>query len=325
MSDARNPGAPVPGLATTLGPIWLKNPVMPASGCFNYGREFSHAYDLSVLGGIVNKTFMDRVRPGNSPDRVQETPEGMLNAIGTPSKGTEQFIDEQLPFMRETGAAVIASIGGLSEDDFQRAARKLDGQEGIAAIELDLSCPNHAEAAPFANSAESMHQVTKMCKAVTRIPIISKLGPAVTDIVEMAAAAMEGGADALCIGNTYPAMSIDIDTQRPVLGFTSGGLSGPAIRPMVVRLVWQVVEKLGAPVVGCGGIESARDAIEYLLAGARAVQVGTANFYDPMVMPKIIEGIRDYLAGRGLSSVEDIIGAAHAAKPELYYPGVEAH
>ncbi len=325
MSETLDSGAPAPGLETTLGPIKLKNPVMPASGCFNYGREFAHAYDLSVLGGIVNKTFMDLTRPGNSPDRVQETPEGMLNAIGTPSKGAEQVIGEQLPFMRKTGAAVIASIGGLSEDDFQRAAGKLDGRAGIAALELDLSCPNHAEAAPFANSAESLHRVTKMCKAATRIPIISKLGPAVTDIVEMAAAAMEGGADALCIANTDPAMSIDIDTQRPVLGFTSGGLSGPAIRPMVVRLVWQVVEKLGAPVIGCGGIENARDAIEYLLAGARAVQVGTANFYDPMVMPNIIEGIRDYLAERNLSSVEDIIGAAHEAKPELYYHGVEAH
>ncbi len=312
-------------LETTLGPIKLKNPVMPASGCFNYGREFEHAYDLSVLGGIVNKTFMDLLRPGNSPDRVMETPEGMLNAIGTPSKGTDQFLHEQLPFMRKTGAAVIASIGGLLEEDFERAARKLDGQEGIAAIELDLSCPNHAEAAPFASYAETTHRVVKLCRAATRTPVIAKLGPAVTDIVEIAAAAMEGGADALCIANTYPAMSIDVETQRPILGFTSGGLSGPAIRPMVVRLVWLVVEKLGAPVIGCGGIENARDAVEYLLAGARAVQVGTANYYDPMCMPRIIDGIREYLSERGLSSVEEIIGAAHRSKPELYYPGVKTH
>ena len=325
MKDRNEHGASSPALETRLGRIHLQNPVMPASGCFNYGREFAHAYDLGILGGIVNKTFMDLTRPGNSPDRVQETPEGMLNAIGTPSKGTEQFIAEQLPFMRQTGAAVIASIGGLLEEDFQRASEKLDGQEGIAAIELDLSCPNHAEAAPFANSAESMFRVTKMCREATSIPIISKLGPAVTDIVEMASAAMEGGADALCIGNTYPAMSIDVDEQRPVLGFTTGGLSGPAIRPMVVRHVWMVVKELGAPVIGCGGIENTRDALEYLLAGARALQVGTANFYDPMVMPKIIDGLRDYLTERGCGSVEDIIGKAHEAKPQLYYPGVEAH
>ncbi|MFQ5914731.1 MAG: dihydroorotate dehydrogenase [Nitrospinota bacterium] len=312
-----------PSLATKVGPIKLKNPVMPASGCFNYGLEFEHAYDLSVLGGIVNKTFMDLFRAGNSPDRVMETPEGMLNAIGTPSKGTEQFLGEQLPYMRKTGAAVIASIGGLLEEDFERAARKLDGQGGIAGIELDLSCPNHAEAAPFANSAEATHRVVRLCRAATRIPLIAKLGPAVTDIVEIAAAALEGGADALCIGNTYPAMSIDVETQRPILGFTTGGLSGPAVRPMMVRHVWAVVEKLRAPVIGCGGIESARDAIEYLLAGARAVQVGTANYYDPMCMPRIIDCIRDYLRRRDLSAVEEIIGAAHRAKPELHHPGVK--
>lgn len=314
-----------PSLETAVGPIRLKNPVMPASGCFNYGREFEHAYDLSVLGAIINKTFMDLLRDGNSPDRVMETPEGMLNAIGTPSKGTDQFLAEQLPFLRKTGAAVIASIGGLLEEDFERAAGKLDGREGITAIELDLSCPNHAEAAPFANSAASLRRVVQRCRAATRIPLIAKLGPAVTDIVEMAAATLEAGADALCIGNTYPAMSIDVEIQRPVLGFTTGGLSGPAIRPMVVRHVWLVVEKLGAPVIGCGGIESARDAIEYLLAGARAVQVGTANFYDPLCMPRIIEGIRDYLRRKGCSSVEEIIGAAQRAERELYHPLSKGH
>ena len=325
MSASKKNGAEQPKMDTYLGSIHLKNPVMPASGCFNYGLEFSHAYDLGILGGIVNKTFMDLVRPGNSPDRVQETPEGMLNAIGTPSKGTEQFVTEQLPFMRQTGTAVIASIGGLTEEDYQRASEKLDGQEGIVAIELDLSCPNHSEAAPFANSAKSMFRVTKMCKEVTKIPIISKLGPAVTDIVEMAAAAMEGGADALCIGNTYPAMSIDVDEQKPVLGFTTGGLSGPAIRPMMVRHVWTVVEKLKAPVIGCGGIENTRDALEYLLAGAQAVQVGTANFYDPMVMPKIINGILDYMIERDYTSVKEIIGKAQEVKPQLYHPSIEAH
>lgn len=220
---------------------------------------------------------------------------------------------------------MIASVGGLLEEDFERVVRRLDGAEGVAGIELDLSCPNHAEAAPFANSAQSVGRVVRLCRAATRTPLIAKLGPAVTDIVEIAEAAMGAGADALCIGNTYPAMSIDIETQRPVLGFTSGGLSGPAIRPMVVRHVWAVVEKLGAPVIGCGGIENARDAVEYLLAGARAVQVGTANFYDPLCMPRIIDGIRDYLRARGLSSVEEIIGVAHRARRELYYPGAKTH
>jgi dihydroorotate dehydrogenase (NAD+) catalytic subunit len=312
MSGAKSNStlAPKPDLGVSLGPLTFKNPIMPGSGCFNCGMEFEHAYDLSRLGAIINKTIMPRYRKGNPAERVAEVSRGMLNAIGTPTKGHEEFLAVQLPFMRSIGTSVIASLGGIEEDDFVFLVSLMDDQEGISGLELDLSCPNHAEKAPFALSAKATESLLRRCRRETALPIIAKLSPAVTDIVQIADAAMNSGADALCIANTYPALVIDAERRRPIIGNVTGGLSGPAIKPITLRLVWQVVDQLGAPVVASGGVETATDAIEYLLVGASVVQVGTANFYDPMVMPRIIDGIEQYLREQNENRLSDIIGGA---------------
>lgn len=302
-----------PDLSVRLGPLSFKNPVMPGSGCFNCGMEFEHAYPLSMLGALINKTIMPRYRKGNPAERVMEVAQGMLNAIGTPTKGHEEFLAVQLPYMRSVGTNVIASLGGITEDDFVFLVSLMDGQEGIDALELDLSCPNHAEQAPFALSATTTERLLRRCRRETRLPIIAKLSPVVTDIVEIATAAMNAGADALCVANTYPSLVLDVDKRRPIIGNVTGGLSGPAIKPITLRLVRQVVDGVGAPVVASGGVESARDALEYLLVGASVVQVGTANFYKPMVMPEIIDGISQYLLSHGETRLADIIGSAFPA------------
>jgi len=303
-------GAVTPDLTVRLGPLTLKAPVMPASGCFNVGKEVAHLFDLSCMGAVVNKTVMPGFRPGNPPHRVLERAAGLINSIGIPSKGPEYFLESQLPFMRSLGTRVIVSIGGLSEADFAGLAALMDAQEGIDALELDLSCPNHAEREPFALSARATEKLLRTVRAATRLPLIAKLAPNVSNIVPIAAAAMEGGADILCVGNTYPAMGIDIEQRRPILGIHTGGLSGPAIKPMTLRLVWEIAAELDAPVIACGGVTTWQDAVEYLLAGARAVQVGTANFTNPRAIPEIIAGVRDYLVRHGFARVEDIIGAA---------------
>jgi len=295
--------------------LTFKAPVMPASGCFNVGQEVAHLWDLSCMGAIINKTVMPRYRAGNPPQRVLERSAGLINSIGIPSKGPEHFLQNQLPFMRSAGTRVIVSIGGLSEEDFVALATLMDGQEGIDALELDLSCPNHEEREPFALSARATGSLLTAVRRATRLPIIAKLSPNVSDIIPIAAAAMEAGADILCMGNTYPAMGIDIDQRRPLLGIQTGGLSGPAIKPMTMRLVWEIVAELDAPVIACGGVTTWQDAVEYLLAGARAVQVGTANFTNPRAIPEIIDGVQGYLARHGFTRVEDIIGAAQPDRP----------
>jgi len=272
--------------------------------------EFEHLYDLSTLGAIINKTIMPRYRKGNPAERVVETAQGMMNAIGTPTKGTEEFLAVQLPYMRQIGTTVIVSVGGMGVGDFVELCRVMEGEEGIDGLELDLSCPNNDGTAPLALSPTTTYDAVAACRAVTRLPIIAKLSPMVTDIIEIARAALNAGADALCVANTYPALAIDIEEQRPILGHVTGGLSGPAIKPMTLRHVWQIVDQLDAPVVAAGGIATARDAIEYLLAGAKVVQVGTANFYDPYAMPKIIEGIEAYMKRMGVDTLDEIIGAA---------------
>lgn len=305
-----NVAATTPDLSVQVGPLTLKAPVMPASGCFNVGQEVAHLFDLSCMGAIINKTVMPGPRPGNPPYRVLERTAGLINSIGIPSKGPAEFLEHQLPFMRSLGTRVIVSIGGLSEADYAGLAALMDAQEGIDALELDLSCPNHAERRPFALSADATRSLVRAVRRATRLPLIAKLAPNVSDIVAIAAAAMEAGADALCVANTYPAMGIDIEERRPVLGLQTGGLSGPAIKPMTLRLVWEIVSKLDAPVIACGGVTTWRDAVEYLLAGARAVQVGTANFTNPRAIPDIIDGLRAYLVRHGFARVTDIIGAA---------------
>lgn len=309
--EATGAGVPVPDLSVQIGPLRLKAPVMPASGCFNVGQEVAHLFDLSCMGAVINKTVMPTPRPGNPPHRVLERSAGLINSIGIPGKGPEYFLQHQLPFMRSAGTRVIVSIGGLSETDFVALTALMDAQEGIDALELDLSCPNHAESVPFALSARATGSLLRAVRGVTRLPLIAKLSPNVSDIVAVAAAAMEAGADALCVANTYPAMGIDLEERRPVLGIQTGGLSGPAIKPMTLRLVWQIVSELDAPVIACGGVTRWQDAVEYLLAGARAVQVGTANFTNPRAIPEIIDGVRAYLERHGFARVTDIIGAAH--------------
>ncbi|MBO8140885.1 MAG: dihydroorotate dehydrogenase [Firmicutes bacterium] len=299
-----------PDLSVRIGPLELKAPVMPASGCFNAGREVAHAFDLGQMGAIINKTVMPGYRPGNPPQRILERASAMINSVGLPGKGPEDFLNNQLPFMRSVGTRVIVSIGGLSEADFAQLAALMDEQPGIDGLELDLSRPNHVEREPFALSAKLTAGVVRAVRRATRLPVIAKLAPNVSDIVSIAAAAMEAGADALCVANTYPAMGIDIEARRPILGMATGGLSGPAVKPMTLRLVWQIAGALDAPVIACGGVSTAEDALEYLLAGAKAVQVGTANFSNPWTIPQVIDGIREYLRRHDIARVESIIGAA---------------
>ena len=305
----------VPDLRVRLGPLVLRNPVMPASGCFNVGREVAHLFPLSRLGAIVNKTVMPWPHKGNPPPRMVETPCGLVNAIGIPSDGPEAFIRDELPFMRSAGTTVIVSIGGFAPEDYGELAARMAAEPGVDALELNLSCPNHRGRGLFALRPDSTREaVEAACRGARGLPVIAKLSPMVTDIVAIARAALEGGACAVTVANTYPAMAIDIDGKRPTLAHMTGGLSGPAIRPITLRLVWEVVRALpGVPVIAAGGVATAEDAVAYLLAGARAVQVGTALFANPMALCAILDGLEAYLQRERIPSVEAIIGLAQRA------------
>lgn len=299
-----------PKTSVVIGELALKNPVMTASGTFGYGEEFSAYIDLDRLGAIVVKGISRKPRRGNPPPRIMETPAGMLNAVGLENVGVDVFIEQKLPFLRTFDVAVIVNIFGETVEEYAEVARILDGVDGVHGIEVNISCPNVVRGGiDFGIDPEAARTVTAAVRAVTRLPLIVKLTPNVTDITKIALAAQEGGADALSLINTLKGMAVDIETRKPRLRNITGGLSGPAIRPVALRMVWEVVRAVTVPVIGGGGIMTAADALEFLIAGARAVQVGTAGFIDPRAAMGVIEGIEAYLVKHGIPDINDLIGS----------------
>lgn len=294
-------------MSVDIGGINLKNPILTASGTFGFGREYSGYYDLSKLGGIVVKGLTLEPREGNKPPRIAETPAGILNSVGLQNPGVEYFIKKELPFLREFDTAVIANIAGSTVEEYCIMAEKLGSL--VDGIELNISCPNVKEGgAAFGVSAESVYNITRKVKEQCKVPLIVKLTPNVTDIKEIAVAALEGGADALSLINTLLGMAIDINSRKPILANAVGGLSGPAIKPVAVRMVWQVAQAVNIPIIGMGGIACWQDAIEFILAGADAVSVGTANFVNPYAPMEILEGIENYLINNQFGSINEIKG-----------------
>jgi len=305
-----------PDLSVRLGPLELKNPVLAASGTFGYGLEFLPFLDLAELGGFVTKGLSPRPREGNPPPRIVETPAGMLNTIGLQNVGVDAFIRDKLPGLREHDTAVIANVFGESESEYVEVCEKLDAAEGLAGIELNVSCPNVERGGMiFGNDAGALAAVTAACRRATRLPLIVKLSPNVTDIRDTARAAEDGGADILSLVNTFVGMAIDVERRRPVLTKISGGLSGPAIRPLAVWLTWLTAQAVHIPIIGMGGIADARDAMEFFLAGASAVQVGTSNFVHPDAAIRVLRGLESHLAERGVASIREVVGALAAAEP----------
>jgi len=306
-----------PDLSVTIGPLRLRNPVLTASGTFGYGLEFLPFLDLADLGGIVVKGLSPRPRPGNRPERIVETPAGMLNAIGLQNVGVDAFIAEKLPALRKHDVAVVANVFGETVAEYVEVCEKIDRSQGVAAIELNVSCPNvEAGGMAFGSDPAALARVTRACRESTRLPLIVKLSPNVTDIRETARAAEAQGADAVSLVNTYVGMAVDVDRRRPVLANVSGGLSGPAIRPLAVWATWQVSRAVRIPVIGIGGIMTAHDALEFVLAGATAVQVGTANFIHPDAAVRVARGLAEYLLEHGIGTVRELVGALRTGRED---------
>ena len=293
-----------------VGTLQLKNPVMTASGTFGYGTEYSDFMDISRIGGIIVKGTTLRDRQGNPYPRMAETPSGMLNAVGLQNKGIEHFINHIYPTVKNIDTNILVNLSGSTIEDYIEGAEKLNELEKIPGIELNISCPNVKEGGmAFGTSCLSAAQVVREVRRVYKNDIMVKLSPNVTDISEIALAVEAEGADSVSLINTLLGMAINSETRRPVLSTITGGLSGPAVKPIALRMVWQVAQAVKIPVVGMGGIMNATDAIEFILAGASAIQVGTANFIDPTVTIKVMDGINDYLDRHHFSSISDIIGA----------------
>jgi dihydroorotate dehydrogenase (NAD+) catalytic subunit len=296
-------------LTTRIGSLTLKNPVIAASGCFGYGTEYADVVDLSTLGAIAVKGLFLTEREGHTPPRIVETPSGMLNAIGLQGIGVHRFVREKMPALRESGAVVLVNICGTTLDEYVALARILSEVDGVAGLELNISCPNIKEGGiTFGCSLTGTHDVVSAVRKVTQLPVIPKLTPNVTDVASFARAAEEAGADAVSLVNTFLAMVIDVDTRRPKLSNIVGGLSGPAIRPIAVRMVYECRRAVRIPIIGMGGIASARDALEFMIAGACAVQVGTANFVDPFIWPKLLTGLAEYMARHQIARIADLVG-----------------
>lgn len=297
-------------LSIEIGKLKLKNPVLTASGTFGYGEEFADFIDLNRLGGIVVKGTTLHRREGNPYPRMAETPSGMLNAVGLQNKGVDHFIEEIYPRISHLDTNIIVNVSGSSIDDYVSVCEKLNPLDKVAAVEINISCPNVKQGGMgFGTTCSGAESVTRAVRKAYDGTMIVKLTPNVTDITEIARAAEAAGADALSLTNTFLGMAIDVEKRRPMLSTITGGLSGPCIRPIAVRMVWQVAQAVKVPVVGLGGIMNGRDAIEFLLAGASAVQIGTANFVDPQVTIKTIDFIEDYLKRHHFSAVSQLIGA----------------
>ena len=297
-------------LNINIGKLQLKNPVMTASGTFGYGPEFSDFFDVSRIGGIFVKGTTLRDRQGNAYPRMAETPSGMLNAVGLQNKGVDYFINHILPTVKDIDTNIIVNVSGSTINEYIETAEKLNSIEKIPAIELNISCPNVKEGGmAFGTSCLSAAQVVREVRRAYQKELIVKLSPNVTDISDIALAVEAEGADSVSLINTLLGMAIDSEKRKPVLSTITGGLSGPAVKPIALRMVWQVANSVKIPVIGMGGIMNATDAIEFLLAGASAIQIGTANFIDPTVAIKVLDGINEYLDRHGFQSVTDIIGA----------------
>jgi dihydroorotate dehydrogenase (NAD+) catalytic subunit len=309
-------------LSVRIGSLTLKNPLIAASGCFGYGVEYADVVDLSTLGAIVSKGLFLKAREGHPAPRIVETPAGMLNAIGLQGIGAQRFIDEKLPELRTRRATVIVNVCGTTIDEYVEVSRMLSEAEGVAAIELNISCPNIKEGGiQFGCSLNGTFDVVSAVRQVTSLPVIPKLTPNVTDVASFARAAEEAGADAVSLVNTFLAMVIDVETRKPRISNGVGGLSGPAIRPIAVRMVHECRQAVKIPILGMGGITDARDALEFMIAGANAVQVGTANFVDPFIWPKLLDGIRDYAQRHNIARLGDIVGTvAYPAGPNVPAP-----
>ena len=297
-------------LSTKIGSLELKNPVMTASGTFGYGTEYADFMDISRLGAIIVKGTTLAPRQGNPYPRMAETPSGMLNAVGLQNKGVDYFVDHIYPEVRKIGTAIIVNVSGSCIDDYVQTASIINTLDDIPAIELNISCPNVKQGGmAFGVNPESAAQVVSAVRKAYDKTLIVKLSPNVTDITEIARAVEGAGADSVSLINTMLGMAIDAEKRRPILSTVTGGMSGPAVKPVALRMVWQTAKAVKIPVIGLGGICSATDAIEFLLAGASAIQIGTANFIDPSISEKVVDGIADYLERHGFSSVQEVIGA----------------
>jgi dihydroorotate dehydrogenase (NAD+) catalytic subunit len=300
-------------LTTSLGPLSLSNPILVASGTFGYAREAADFVPLDRLGGIVPKTVTWQPRIGNPPPRVVETASGMLNAIGLDNDGIDHFLEHHLPRLRDLGTKIIVNVAGKTEDEFCRLAERAGGAAGVDALELNLSCPNVSGGIDFATNPQLTQRVIAAARKVCARPILAKLTPNVTDVVPIAQAAKEAGADALTLINTVVGTAIDWRKRRPILANTIGGLSGPAIKPIALRIVLQVARAVAIPIIGVGGIASIDDVMEFLVAGASAVQIGTANFYDPGVSTRLLEQLPSALASLGARSVAEVVGSMESS------------
>src|SRR5512147_1215879 len=302
-----------PDLSVTFAGIKLKNPVLTASGTFGYGEEFSDFVDLNRLGGVIVKGISLKPIKGNPPPRIWETPSGMLNAIGLENPGVDVFLRDKLPFLRRFDTAVIVNIFGYSMEEYVGVAERLDGVPGVAGLEVNISCPNvKAGGIAFGSDVQASRALLSAVRRATKLPVIAKLSPNVTDVTGFAAAARDAGCDGLSLINTLLGMAIDVRCRRPRLANCTGGLSGPAIRPVAVRMVWQVAKTVPLPIIGMGGIVTGEDALEFILAGASAVAVGTANFMDPRATLEVLSGIEALLEEQGVARLSDLIGKVDA-------------
>ena len=297
-------------LNVNIGELQMKNPVMTASGTFGYGEEYADFVDLSRIGGIIVKGTTLHKREGNPYPRMAETPSGMLNAVGLQNKGVQHFVDHIYPRIKDIQTCMIVNVSGSTADDYMKTAEIINELVNIPAIELNISCPNVKQGGmAFGITPQGAEEVVKAVRSVYKKTLIVKLSPNVTDIAEIARAVENAGADSVSLINTLLGMAIDAERRRPVLSTVTGGMSGAAVKPIALRMVWQVAKAVKIPVIGLGGIMNWKDAVEFMLAGASAIQIGTANFIDPCVAIKVIDGINDYLDRHGFKSVKEIVGA----------------
>ncbi len=309
-------------LSVEIGSLRLKNPVLAASGTFGYGVEFARFFDLSKLGGFCTKGLSLEPMAGNPPGRIVETPAGMLNAIGLQNVGVEAFISEKLPYLESYRTVVVANILGKSVEEFCRIVERLSSQPRVDAFELNVSCPNVRHGGiQFGHDPRLTYEVASSVRGVTEKPVWVKLSPNVTQIAPFARACEDAGADAVTLVNTFIGMAVDVEKRRPMLSHVTGGLSGPAIRPLAARLTYEAAQAVSIPVIGIGGITSARDALEFMIVGASAVQVGTANFVDPLATLKVVQGLEEYCLRHGLENIRSVIGSLQPIPQEgfVYY------
>jgi dihydroorotate dehydrogenase (NAD+) catalytic subunit len=307
MPAASQTTAPL-DLSVRLGRLRLPNPILVASGTFGYAREMVSLVDLGRLGGILPKTITAEPRPGNAPWRTIETPSGMLNSIGLDNDGIEAFVAHHLPYLAGLAVPIIVSIAGRTHDEFVSMTRRLDGLAGIAALELNVSCPNVSGGVDFGTDPAACRRLVAECRGATQTPIVAKLTPNVTSVPEMAQAAAAGGADAISLINTCLGMAVDWRRRRPLLGNVMGGLSGPAIKPIALRAVYQAAQAVDTPIIGIGGIATIDDVMEFLVAGASAVQLGTVNFYHPRASMEVLDALPAAMAEVGATSVSEVVG-----------------